>query len=86
MVSVSDGFKIAERDLETRGPGEFFGVRQHGMPELRVNPLGSWEVINIAKQEVKTLLEKDPCLGLRQNQGLKHTLSARFPDYEKFMA
>lgn len=86
MASVSDGFKIAERDLETRGPGEFFGVRQHGMPELRVNPLGNWEVINIAKQEAKGLLEKDPSLASRQNQGLKWTLCARFPDYEKFMA
>lgn len=86
MVSVSDGFKIAERDLEIRGPGEFFGVRQHGMPELRVNPLGNWEVINIARQEAQKLLEEDPYLGLRQNQGLKWTLSARFPDYEKLMA
>lgn len=86
MVEESDGFKIAERDLAARGPGEFFGVRQHGMPELRVNPLGNWEVMNIAKQEVKMLLEKDSSLGLRQNQGLKYTLSARFPDYEKLMA
>jgi ATP-dependent DNA helicase RecG len=86
MASVSDGFKIAEIDLEIRGPGEFFGVRQHGMPELRVNPLGNWEVINIAKQEAKRLLEKDPSLDSRQNQGLKYTLSARFPDYEKLMA
>ena len=86
MVSLSDGFKIAERDLEIRGPGEFFGVRQHGMPELRVNPLGNLEVINIAKQEAKRLLEKDPSLSLRQNQGLKYTLSVRFPDYEKLIA
>ena len=86
MVKENDGFKIAERDLEIRGPGEFFGVRQHGMPKMRVNPLGNWEVINIARQEAQKLLGKDPYLDSRQNQGIRYTLSARFPDYERLAA
>jgi len=46
FASTTDGFKIAEADLELRGPGEFFGVRQHGLPEFRVaNPVADQEVL-----------------------------------------
>jgi ATP-dependent DNA helicase RecG len=83
MVEESDGFKIAQRDLELRGPGEFFGVRQHGLPELRVNPLEDMEQLNLAKQEAEGLLRIDPELSQRQNQGLNRVLRTRFPDYEK---
>lgn len=40
MVSTADGFVIAEKDLEIRGPGEFFGTRQHGVPDLKIANLG----------------------------------------------
>lgn len=81
MIEESDGFRIAERDLEIRGPGEFFGARQHGIPELRVNPLGNLELINIAKEEAHNLLLKDPSLNIRQDEGLLDALNKRFPDY-----
>lgn len=81
IAQENDGFKIAEKDLEIRGPGEFFGVRQHGIPELRVNPLGNLELINIAKEEARNLLLKDPLLNSRQNEGLLNTLKNRFPNY-----
>lgn len=83
MTEESDGFKIAERDLEIRGPGEFFGVRQHGLPELRVNPFENLELLNIAKEEAHGLLKKDPALVLRQDLGLANALKNRFPDYDK---
>ncbi len=83
MVEESDGFKIAQRDLELRGPGEFFGVRQHGLPELRVNPLEDMEQLNLAKKEAEELLRLDPGLSQRQNQGLSRVLKSRFPDYDK---
>lgn len=85
ILTESDGFKIAEKDLEIRGPGEFFGVRQHGLPELRVNPLENLECLRIARQEAIHLLEKDSSLSLRQNLGLAHTLKNRFPEYETLM-
>lgn len=85
MVEESDGFKIADRDLEIRGPGEFFGVRQHGLPELRVNPFVNLECLNIAKQEAQMLLLKDPLLTLRQNLILADTLKNRFPEYDTLM-
>ena len=82
MVEENDGFKIAQRDLELRGPGEFFGVRQHGLPEMRVNPLEDLEQLSIAKQEAESLLKLDPALALRPNQGLTNELRSRFPDYD----
>lgn len=85
MAEESDGFKIADRDLEIRGPGEFFGARQHGLPELRVNPFGNLEWLNIAKQEARMLLLKDPLLTLRQNLALADTLKNRFPEYDALM-
>jgi len=85
MVEESDGFKIAERDLEIRGPGEFFGTRQHGIPELRVNPLENMELLQAAKKEADALIKKDPRLGLRQNTGLADILKRRFPDCEKIV-
>lgn len=79
----SDGFKIAEKDLQIRGPGEFFGSRQHGIPELRVNPLGNLELINTVREEARSLLAVDPSLQSRQNAGLFQTLQRRFPEFQK---
>lgn len=85
IVEENDGFKIAQRDLEIRGPGEFFGMRQHGIPEMRANPLVNLELLNTAKQEAQGLLQKDPLLTLRANGGLANALKRRFPDYDKLL-
>jgi ATP-dependent DNA helicase RecG len=56
MVRTSDGFEIAEKDLELRGPGEFFGTRQAGMPSLRVaNLIRDRKLLELAKQEAAAL-------------------------------
>ncbi len=62
MVRTQDGFEIAELDLELRGPGEFFGTRQAGMPELRVaNILRDRKLLELAKTEAKKIVEQtDP--------------------------
>lgn len=63
MVSTSDGFIIAEKDLQLRGPGEFFGIRQHGLPDLKLADLVRHiKILNIARDEAKAILEKDPKL------------------------
>ena len=58
MERTQDGFEIAEKDLEIRGPGEFFGVKQSGLPEFRVaNLLRDREALEIARQEARALVD-----------------------------
>ena len=58
MVATTDGFEVAEKDLELRGPGEFFGTRQAGMPSLRVaNVIRDRKLLELAKREARGLLE-----------------------------
>ena len=60
MAATCDGFAIAERDLELRGPGEFFGTRQAGMPSLRVaNLIRDRKLLELAKHEARSLLAED---------------------------
>jgi len=59
MVNTTDGFEVAEKDLELRGPGEFFGTRQAGMPSLRVaNLIRDRKLLELAKREARALLEE----------------------------
>lgn len=86
MVKYRDGFRIAQEDLRIRGPGEFFGSRQHGLSELKIaNPLEQMQLLKKARDEAIKLVGKDPMLGLRQNSLLKDKLLQRFPEYEKLM-
>lgn len=63
MVKSSDGFRIAEEDLDIRGPGEFLGTRQSGMPDLRVaNIVRDAVLLDKARKEAFTLIERDPDL------------------------
>lgn len=63
MVKTTDGFRIAEEDLNIRGPGEFFGTRQSGMPDLRVaNLLRDVKILEIARKDAFSLIEIDPTL------------------------
>jgi len=86
MVKYNDGFRIAEEDLKIRGPGEFFGKRQHGLAELKIaNPLTQMQLLKRAREEAIKLISSDPHLELKQNSGLKGKLLQRFPEYEKLM-
>jgi ATP-dependent DNA helicase RecG len=60
MEMTNDGFILAEKDLEIRGPGEFFGRRQSGLPELRMASLMDLEMLKIARQEAHAIFEVDP--------------------------
>ncbi|MCG2720497.1 MAG: ATP-dependent DNA helicase RecG, partial [Thermodesulfovibrionales bacterium] len=61
MMKTHDGFRIAEEDLDIRGPGEFFGTRQSGMPDLRIaNIARDGLLLNDARREAFALIEKDP--------------------------
>jgi ATP-dependent DNA helicase RecG len=86
MASSNDGFHIAEEDLKIRGPGEFFGSRQHGLAELKIaNPLMQMQLLKAAREEAIGLLNQDSRLEERPHQLLKVKLLQRFPEYEKLM-
>lgn len=72
MTHISDGFKIAEEDLRLRGPGDFFGSRQHGLPELHIADLGAdMNVLKAAQDAAKRLLDSDPRLERPENKRLR---------------
>ena len=62
FTSTTDGFEIAKADLGLRGPGDFFGTRQHGLPALHAANIASdLQLMQNAREEAEALLEKDPC-------------------------
>lgn len=79
ICSTSDGFKISEEDLRLRGPGDFFGSRQHGLPEMHVADLGAdVNVLQKAQQEAAALLERDAGLCLPEHEALKTRVEQLF--------
>ena len=63
MVKTNDGFRIAEEDLDIRGPGEFFGTKQSGMPDLRVASIvRDARLLELAHKEAFALVDRDPSL------------------------
>ena len=79
MVQSSDGFVIAEADLQIRGPGDFLGTRQAGLPELKVaDILRDGGVLEQARREAFALVERDPELSSAGNERLRGELMARW--------
>jgi ATP-dependent DNA helicase RecG len=79
MFSTDDGFVIAEKDLELRGPGEFFGVRQHGIPQLRIANLAKHvKILNAVKSEAERILSDDPSLDKPENAALSAAVGSFF--------
>jgi ATP-dependent DNA helicase RecG len=75
LVRSNDGFVIAEEDLRIRGPGEFFGFRQWGMPEFRVaNIVRDGDLLHQARLEAFYLLKQDPQLTASAHQGIKEAM------------
>lgn len=60
MIEYDDGFKLAQKDLEIRGPGSFFGGRQWGLPDLAMASLADFALIKAAREEAEIILQKDP--------------------------
>ncbi len=82
IVSLNDGFRIAEQDLLIRGPGHYFGRYQHGFSELKfANPMTQLDILKLAREEAKELTQKDPHLHEPQNCMIKEVIQKRYPHY-----
>ncbi len=81
LAKTTDGFKISEEDLRLRGPGDFFGSRQHGLPTLHVADLsGDLRTLTQAQQAAQALLEADPGLELPEHQPVRARVRELFRD------
>jgi ATP-dependent DNA helicase RecG len=79
MVETGDGFRIAEADLALRGPGDFFGTRQSGLPELRIADLvRDAAVLPVARADALAIVAADPELRSPEHAGLRRTLLGRW--------
>ena len=84
MEKSNDGFKIAEKDLELRGPGDFFGIRQSGLPEFKVaNLLKDINILKLTQVAAKELMQEDPKLELDKNKYIKKIIYSRYSEQLK---
>ncbi len=70
MEATQDGFKLAEKDLELRGPGDFFGTRQSGLPPLRLAKLTDTKTLDLARRVARRIYEQDPDLSRPEHAAL----------------
>lgn len=76
MTESEDGFVISEKDLKLRGPGEFFGIRQHGLPELKIADLyKDMAILKEAQQAAAELLQRDRALAAEEHQLLQEHIA-----------
>ncbi len=81
LCKTNDGFEIAKYDLETRGPGDFFGSRQHGLPTLRIASLAhDSKALYAAQKQALKIHECDPTLDSEENKNLRKSVHALFKD------
>jgi ATP-dependent DNA helicase RecG len=79
IESVSDGFRLAEEDLKLRGPGDFFGTRQSGLPDFRVaNPVNDIVLLQKAREEAFRIVKKDPFLSLPEHAATREIVNSRW--------
>jgi ATP-dependent DNA helicase RecG len=82
LVHTNDGFLIAEKDLELRGPGDFFGERQSGTVEFKIADMyGDYNIFKNAAEDAKKLLSNDKDLSNKQNELLKSKLDEYVKTY-----
>jgi ATP-dependent DNA helicase RecG len=86
ILKTSDGFQIAEVDLKLRGPGEFFGTKQSGLPELQIADItADTEILKLARQEAFRLVADDPQLRRAENQPVRRHFVKTYKDQLVFV-
>ena len=82
LERTSDGFRLAEEDLKLRGPGDYLGTRQSGLPTFRVAQLTDQDIVSLARREADRVLTADPDLSKAENGAL----ASAFADYSSRLA
>ena len=86
LEETNDGFAIAEKDLELRGPGEFLGVRQHGLPRFSVADLGrDSRLLLKARDDAFSFLDSDRALSTAEGRLVNEAIARRFRERGSFM-
>ena len=81
MQETNDGFIISEKDLELRGSGEFFGTKQHGLPEFKIaNLFQDMPILKMVQSTAIRILQNDPKLEKRENEQLRKIVKEKFED------
>ncbi|MBA7596903.1 ATP-dependent DNA helicase RecG [subsurface metagenome] len=80
LEDAQDGFALAEKDLELRGPGEFFGTRQSGIPDLKMAKLSDMKLLELVRSEAIGLFKKDPDLSRPEHRLLKGEVARLWQD------
>jgi ATP-dependent DNA helicase RecG len=80
IENTQDGFKLAEEDLKMRGPGEFFGTRQSGLPDLRMAKISDVALLELARNEAIKLFQIDPAMERAEHKLLSQEMARVWTD------